>query len=416
MESIIACQPDSAVLSSSDMNTKPKVAYLLTSLAGGGAERNVMNLCLYDKPKDYISEIISLTHSNDYEEAYKKEERRNIVIHYMLPIKTKIPKYSIVLLFLLFLNLFSLLKKKKYRVLIGAVELYPYYISLIIAIFLRKKSILIVGNNLSQELKSTYRFSAFFHKILLICAFALTNKVICVSHGVEKDVIQNFYVSKKKIVVIYNGVDTQKIEILAKEKIAIKPLKNKTYLVACGRLSPKKGYFGLLKSFSLVLRYFPDLYLVIIGKGPLAEDLMKFTKLLKIDRRVFFLGFEGKNPYKIVSKATLFLFSSLYEGFGNVLIEAMSCGVPVISTDCLYGPKEICGSGKYCVLTPPFQQRIEKSVIVGYEEKAYAKKIIDIVSNEKLRKKYSELSKKRAENFTIQKMAAHYHHVIQDML
>jgi N-acetylgalactosamine-N,N'-diacetylbacillosaminyl-diphospho-undecaprenol 4-alpha-N-acetylgalactosaminyltransferase len=168
--------------------------------------------------------------------------------------------------------------------------------------------------------------------------------------------------------------------------------------------------------------------LVIIGKGPLEKKLKEYTKVLKIERNVHFLGFEKKNPYRILANAKIFLFTSLHEGFGNVLIEAMACGVPVISTNCLYGPLEIIHTttkyirkrkktifGKYGILTPAFS-RSEKRGESIYEEKEMAKAIYTLLGSSELQKKYRILSKKRAKDFTVQKMVQEYCKVISELV
>jgi glycosyltransferase involved in cell wall biosynthesis len=200
------------------MRQIPKIAYLLTSLADGGSERNVLNLCLFEKKKIFKPEIVTCTSNYDFAHEYTKKERDQIVIHHLLQTEKKIPKYSLLLLFKLFYRLFLLIRKQKYAVLIGAVEIYPYYIAILYAIICNTKSILIVGNNLSEELRTTYSYSKLFHKILLFLAFRITNKVICVSFGVKEDLVKNFFVPRKKIIVITNGIDRQKIVSLSQKK------------------------------------------------------------------------------------------------------------------------------------------------------------------------------------------------------
>ncbi len=85
---------------------------------------------------------------------------------------------------------------------------------------------------------------------------------------------------------------------------------------------------------------FPKIRLYILGDGGLKEPLKQLVTELNLDERVFFLGFDN-NPYKYLKAADLFLFGSNHEGFPNVLLEAMCCGLPILTTNCKSGPDEI---------------------------------------------------------------------------
>src|SRR5262249_38250936 len=110
-------------------------------------------------------------------------------------------------------------------------------------------------------------------------------------------------------------------------------------LVACGRLVPQKGYEILLDSVVAVRKEIPT-QLWILGTGPQRDMLMNRVASLGLGRAVKFLGFQDE-PWRYMAAADAFVLSSLYEGFGNVVAEAMATGIPVVSTDCPYGPGEI---------------------------------------------------------------------------
>ena len=100
----------------------------------------------------------------------------------------------------------------------------------------------------------------------------------------------------------------------------------------------------LIRAFSKVAEKNENINLAILGQGELKEDLEKLVAEYNLQDRVFLLGFQS-NPFKYVSKSSVFVLSSLFEGLGNVVLEALACNVPIISTDCKSGPREILAPG-----------------------------------------------------------------------
>lgn len=123
---------------------------------------------------------------------------------------------------------------------------------------------------------------------------------------------------------------------------------NGPLLVACGRLNEQKGYPVLLAALRL-LNAERQVSLWIVGDGPLRSSLERRVRDLGLADRVQFLGFRP-NPYPFMAAADVFVLSSHYEGFGNVIVEAMACGATVVSTNCPYGPPEVIRSGENGIL------------------------------------------------------------------
>ena len=107
-------------------------------------------------------------------------------------------------------------------------------------------------------------------------------------------------------------------------------------LITVGRLEPQKNYDLLIDTVERV----PKIKLFILGRGILENDLKKKIFEKNLNDRIIFLGYDA-NPYKYLKKADLFIFGSNHEGFPNVLLEAMCCGLPILTTNCKSGPDEI---------------------------------------------------------------------------
>jgi glycosyltransferase involved in cell wall biosynthesis len=121
-------------------------------------------------------------------------------------------------------------------------------------------------------------------------------------------------------------------------------------LVAVGRLTPQKDYVSLLHAFAQLRQDIPA-RLIILGDGEMRAELEALVQQLAIAADVALPGFVD-NPYAYMSRAAAFVLSSVWETFGIVLVEALACGCPVLSTNCDYGPSEILADGQYGALVP----------------------------------------------------------------
>ena len=228
------------------------------------------------------------------------------------------------------------------------------------------------------------------------------DSIVCVSQGIADDLaktVGNF----RTIKVIHNPVIGDNFYQLAGE-----PVNQAAFLhpdipvvVAAGRLVKCKDYPTLLKAFGLVSKSC-SAHLVILGRGPEKETLEQMADRMGLAGRVAFLGFQ-ENPYKYISKASVFALSSLQEGFGNVIIEAMACGIPVVSTNCPTGPGEIIEHMKNGILVP-----------VADEQKL-AQAILEVLNNPALANKFSKEGRITAERFSVQKSVAEYEKVFQTL-
>lgn len=205
------------------------------------------------------------------------------------------------------------------------------YLSLFIGLFPKTKFIARETNVVSQHV--TRKEIRFFYKF-----YNGYDKIIAQSNDMQNDLIKNFRIKKKKLVKINNPVDVDFIE--EKLKISEKPKEfslDYKNVVAIGNLSARKGFDNLLKVFSRLKN--ENILLHILGDGRDKEMFHKMKEMLGL-KHVIFHG-KQSNPYQYLKFADLFVLSSRYEGFPNVLLEAGICGVYSLANNCPGGIDEI---------------------------------------------------------------------------
>jgi glycosyltransferase involved in cell wall biosynthesis len=182
--------------------------------------------------------------------------------------------------------------------------------------------------------------------------YPLADAVVANSIGTADQLAVSTGLPRASIDVIYNPAVWPGVEQASQESVDHPWFNSSTIPIICsvGRLAPQKDFANLLKSFA-VLRSRIEARLVIVGAGPLLASLEQMSEDLRISNDVWFAGYQA-NPYKFISKSTVLVMSSIYEGFGNVLAEAQALGVPTVSTDCDSGPREILLNGKAGRLVP----------------------------------------------------------------
>jgi len=169
------------------------------------------------------------------------------------------------------------------------------------------------------------------------------------SEGASRSIASHLRVPSERIVTLPNVVDVESVQFSSGEVDKNRGSNDRIVFVHAGRCVPQKHQAMLLDAFARAA--IPDSELRILGVGPLRERLERQAKTLGIADRVKWMGFQP-NPYAFFRQADCFVLSSRYEGLPNVVIEAMLCGLPVISTDCPYGPADLIDHQRTGLLTP----------------------------------------------------------------
>jgi glycosyltransferase involved in cell wall biosynthesis len=193
--------------------------------------------------------------------------------------------------------------------------------------------------------------------------------IIGVSNGVVEDTMKITKLPRERMVALPNPVITRELRAQGEEAVDHPWLNGDTVpvILSVGRLSPEKDLPMLLRAFDQVRRQ-RECRLIIVGEGPGRGELEALIGKLDMKECVYLAGFT-ENPFAYMKRAALLAFTSVAEGSGNVLIEALALGTPVVSTDCPYGPAETLAGGKYGALVP-----------VGDDE-AFARAMIETLDN-----------------------------------
>jgi glycosyltransferase involved in cell wall biosynthesis len=179
------------------------------------------------------------------------------------------------------------------------------------------------------------------------------NSAVAVSGGVAAELMSIAGLPRAKVKTIHNPVISGDFAARCRRS-AGHPWcadRNHRLFVTAGRLVPQKDHETLLRALALHRERMPS-RLLVLGAGPMLERLQTLAGDIGVLDAVQFTGFQD-NPLPLFRDADAFVLSSRTEGFGNVLVEAMGCGTPVIATDCPHGPAEILDDGRYGLLVPP---------------------------------------------------------------
>ena len=183
-------------------------------------------------------------------------------------------------------------------------------------------------------------------------ASPLIARAIGVSRGISRELESIAHLPAHKVVTINNPVIGPDFAYRSGASVTHPWLEERAapVFVCAGRLVPQKDHQTLLRALALHRQRIPS-RLLLLGTGPLRESLETLAEELGVTDAIQFLGFQD-NPLPWFRRADAFVLSSRSEGFGNVLVESMWCGTPVIATDCPHGPAEILDGGRYGVLVP----------------------------------------------------------------
>lgn len=324
-----------------------KISVLIYSLAGGGAERVVAQLVSFLSEKGIDVCLVIMNDTVVYDIP------KSIPFYYL---EKSNPKESGFLKFFklpyLGFKYKTFLKKQKIEVSVSFLSR-PNYINLISKWFGSGVQTFISERSNPTAQYSGSSFHSKINSFLIQKLFVKADGIIANSAGNGNELFNNFAIPQDLITIIHNPIDLDTIQ----NTLAIKDFYDTNYFnfISVGRLNEGKNHELLIRSLAQVAN--KNIRLYIFGDGPLQNFLSHLIVDLKLENQVFLNGFL-KDIFSYLKGADAFLFGSNHEGFPNVLIEAMACGLPLITTNCPSGPSEI--------MKVSFFEQIQKRVSTEY--------------------------------------------------
>jgi glycosyltransferase involved in cell wall biosynthesis len=314
-----------------------RIAFFLPTLNGGGAERISINLLKEMSKHNIPLDLVLATATGPYLKQVP-ESVRIINLESGRVAKALIP-------------LSNYLKNTKPFALLSH-QNYANVIAVLANKLARIQTQLVLVEHITLSQSRTTSIVGNLVPIFMRLLYPQANAIVGVSKGVSSDLEIKLGLTAGHVKTIYNPVVDNILLDQAQERL-IHPwfqANNPPIFIAVGRLSKQKDFTNLIQAFAIVRKQIQS-RLIILGEGECRYELESLVKSLDLTKDIEMPGFVD-NPYAYMSRASAFILSSLWEGLPTVLIEAMACGCPVISTDCPSGPREILEAEKYGILVP----------------------------------------------------------------
>ena len=276
-------------------------------------------------------------------------------------------------------------------------------------------------NKISRKIATRILYALFLHR---------ANRIFCVSRAMMDDFSNTFSVKSDKLGVMHNPCDVEQMLSLAQEPIEARYRKlfEGNVIIHVGRFTKDKGQWYLIRAFKKILGTTPDVELVLLGDGELRGYAEKLANDLGIMDKVHFLGFQ-QNPLKFMSRATVFSFPSLWEGFPGAPVEALICGTAVVAADCKSGPRELLApdtdfsqtargieQSKYGILIPPFDGEFkDANTPLTKEESMLAEALMRLLQDNSLRQHYKQVGRERTDIFRTDRVIEKWMNVLKEL-
>ncbi|MHB8773437.1 MAG: glycosyltransferase [Syntrophales bacterium] len=369
-----------------------KLLFVIPALTGGGAERVMLHL-LRNIDRDTFEPGLVLFEKRG---TFLSELPPDIRVQALRHGKSR---YG--LQWLIFLKLARLLRREKPDAVVSFMW-YPNVVTLLATFLSRTKTAVIISERTSTALYES-RFQQALRTLAIRFFYPYADRIIVPSAALGRQLAGARRSLAENIRIIRNPVDRERIVESAGAEVDHPWYRHGgAVIVGIGRLCRDKGFSFLIKAVSLLRTEGIDCRLVLLGEGGERRELEGLVRELGLEGAAALPGF-AENPYKLLARSTVFVLSSVNEGFPNALLEAMALGVPAVATRCPTGPDEIITDGEDGILVSPG------------DEKALAQAIKRLLLDEGLRKRLGEAGRKRAEHFRVEQVIDEYQDVVESV-
>lgn len=358
-----------------------KIVFFLYDLSIGGAEKVVVRLSNYLANKGYQIEILLVNNNNIFIDEIDQ--------------RVKVTSFNLKKISQSLIPLIKFVKRKNHDFFLS--NIWPLTIVSVIAFLFSpsqlKKLILVEHCHLKEEWEKKSFIYKFLQNLSINVLYNLSKQIVSVSQGVRDDLIEKG-VKKNKSIVIYNPAFIEpKLSKTGLPEEAISWSQNQgTKIIAVGNFKTQKNYPNLIRSMNILKEDKKiDCSLLIVGDGPRRSEIEELILEKRLNNDIFLLGYYS-DPLNLINLAEIFVLPSDFEGFGLVIVEALSLGKTVVSTNCKSGPAEIIGNDEYGYLC-----KVNDS-------KDLAEKIEYAIDN----KIDKEILMKRARDFSVEKIGIQY--------
>jgi N-acetylgalactosamine-N,N'-diacetylbacillosaminyl-diphospho-undecaprenol 4-alpha-N-acetylgalactosaminyltransferase len=390
---------------STDGPERIRVLFVLGSVAGGGAERIVAHLIKYLNRDEFDARVGLLWRHGDYLGQFADSE---LVVarfaHGWIPYRDQ-PRWWQLLpsLALVPLQQREIVRRFCPHIVVTVTKSMNIAARFSLRLASRRRLTWVVreGNNTGAMIDNESPIGPLraLQDFAVRTSYRRADRVVAISDGVGGALSRRFGIDPGRVTTIHNAVDVAAVRARAGEDS--EGLPTEPFIVAAGRLVHQKGFDLLIRAFAAALPRRP-ISLVVVGDGPDRSALEDLARVQGVQGRVLFPGFV-ENPWSYFARAAAFVCSSRWEGFGNVIIEAMACGVPVVATDCDFGPREIVRHGESGLLVP-----VENVDALGSA-------MVSVVDDRQLASHLAEGGRRRAPDFDVAHMTRAYAQMFREL-
>lgn len=388
-----------------------KLAFLIPSIGiGGGAERTIVNLINSLSNKYEICLIVLF----EKKQSYKLDNVKIININ----IKPRMGIGKLITYIERSKKINNIIKEYSFDFLISFGET-ANILNLLTRNYGYKKIASVRNHPSSHNINGI----GIIYNFIMKNFYSKFDYIVTLSKNVENDLHTNYTIPCSKITTIYNLIDIEQAKKMCNESIEENDFfSNNKVIINIGRFVDCKGQWHLIKILHKLIKTEPNLRLLLIGKGPNKKKCIKLAEKLKVEKYILFID-NTKNVFKYLNKSFLYVHVASSEGFGNVIIEAMASGIPVIASKSHGGVSEILCDDytskkklsqvnycKYGILTPALTSNYSEKYEIN--ENLLEKEMLNIINNSESYKKYKEQSMNRVEYFDVKKIVFEWEKIL----